>query len=375
MDLGNIRQEIDSIDNQILDLFLKRMDLCVNVAKYKKENNLPVFQGKREDEILERIGKMAPDNLSDGAKQLFTNIMDISKCLQQQVLTDLAELDFYPQKKGRVTVACPGTAGSNTEQACNKLFSDKDILYFADFADVFDAVVNDRADYGVLPIENSTAGEVSQTYRLLAKYDFYICKSTQINIKHCLAAKKGTKEIKAIYSHEQALAQCSGFVKKSGAAPIPYQNTALAAKMVAENDDFTSAVICSELAASLYGLEILAKDIADNPDNTTRFICISKRAEVSENADIISLSMSLPHTAGSLYRMLTRFSFYGLNLTKIESAPVPENSLDIKTETFDVIFYLDFEGSVRSPEVLRLIQTMKQEMKYFKFLGNYNHID
>lgn len=373
MDLSNIRQQIDEIDNQILDMFLKRMELCTNVAEYKRKNNLPVFQGKREQEILERMSSRAPENISNGAKLLFTNIMDISKCLQQQLLTDVQMPEFCQPKTGRVTVACPGTAGSNTELACNKLFSDKDIKYYADFADVFNAVVNNEADYGVLPIENSTAGEVSQTYRLLAQYDFYITKSTQLSIKHCLAAKKGS-DIKTVYSHEQALMQCSKYIREKGFEAVPHTNTALAAEMTAKSKDMTIAAICSEQAAERFGLEIIDRDIADNPDNTTRFICISKRAEISENADIISISLSLPHTAGSLYRMLTRFSFYGLNLTKIESAPVPENSLDIKTEAFDVIFYLDFEGSIKSPEVMRLMQNMKQEMKYFNFLGNYSHL-
>ncbi len=374
MDLSQIRQEIDSTDNQILELFLKRMKLCVSVAEYKKANNLPVFQGKREDEILDRVGSMSPDNLSCGSRLLFTNIMDISKCLQQQALVEAEQPEYFPPKSGRVTVACPGTAGSNTEQACDRLFPDKNMKFYPDFSDVFDAVENGEADYGVLPIENSTAGEVSQTYRLLARYNFYICGSTQIKINHCLAAKKGA-QVKSIYSHEQALMQCSQFLKKHGAKTVPYQNTALAAKMVADSDDMTVGAICSEQCAKMYGLDILSTGIADNPDNTTRFICVSKRLEISDDADIISISLSLPHISGSLYRMLTRFAFYGLNLTRIESAPVPESSLDIKTEAFDVIFYLDFEGSIRSPEVARLMTSLKREMKYFKFLGNYSHLD
>lgn len=374
MDLGAIRNQIDDLDKQLLELFIKRMDLCVQVAQYKQANNLPVFQSKREDEVLEKVASNSPEVLADGARLLFGNIMDISKCLQQKVLTAPEDIPSALPKAGGVTVACPGTAGSNTEQACDKLFPKKDIRFYTDFEDVFAAVVNHEADYGVLPIENSSAGEVSQTYRLLAKYDFYICKTTQVSINHCLAAKKGTalSNVKTVYSHEQALAQCSGYIRKAGFASVSDKNTAISAKTVAESEDNTIAAICSKQAAALYGLEILSENIADDPDNTTRFICIGRKPEIESGADIISISVALPHTAGSLYRTLTRFSFYGLNLTKIESAPVPLGS-DIKTGAFDVIFYLDFEGSISNPEVLRLMTTLKNEMNYFKFLGNYKH--
>lgn len=375
MDLGKIREEIDGIDDKIVELFSKRMELCVNVAKYKKENGLPVFQASREEQILEKVGKKCPENLKRGTKLLFTHIMDISKCLQQEMLTQVYEKEFYPLKQGKVTVACPGTIGSNTHIACEKLFSDKDIRFYTDFEDVFKAVANEEADYGVLPIENSTAGEVSQTYRLLSNYDFTICKSTQIKIEHCLCAKSENADVKTVYSHEQALTQCSRFLKEKGYKTHRYANTALAAQMVSQSEVENAAAICSPYAAKQFGLHIIATDIANEEDNTTRFICVSKRAELSEDADIISISLSLPHTECSLYRLLTRFSFYGLNLTKTESAPVPEKNKDIKTEAFDVIFYLNFEGSIRSKEVMCLMQNLKDEMKYFKFLGNYANIE
>ncbi len=373
MDLSEIRKEIDKTDDEILSLFLKRMELCYGVAKYKKENNMPVFQGKREDEILQRMSENSPQNMQMGTKLFFRNIMDISKCIQQQLLTDVKPYDFSDVKKGRVSIACPGTSGSNTEQACIKLFSDRDIKFYPEFADVFEAVENGDVDYGVLPIENSTAGEVSQTYRLLSNYDFYICKSTEVKITHCLAAKKGS-EVKKIFSHEQALMQCSGFIRNGGYIQQSYTNTALAAEMVAESDDMTIGAICSPECAKLYNLEIIALDIGDNKDNTTRFICISKTPEIEKNADTISICLSLPNTAGSLYNMLTKFSYYGLNLTKIESAPVPESWKDSKTDAFDVIFYLDFEGSVKSDEVNRLMRSLEKDMRYYKFLGNFRHI-
>ncbi|MCH5324860.1 MAG: chorismate mutase [Eubacterium sp.] len=373
MDLSKIRQEIDSIDDEMLRLFLRRMELCVDVARYKKEKGLPVFQEKREEAILQRISDNSPEGLAEGSRLLYTNIMEISKCLQRRMLSQPQDIGISAPESGDVVIACPGTAGSNTEKACKKLFGGSELKFFPDFADVFEAVQNGSADYGVLPIENSTAGEVDQTYTLLAEYDFYICKSTQVTIDHCLAAKKGGN-ITKIYSHEQALMQCSRFIKNSGAEPVPYKNTALAAEMVANSDEDGIAAICSEDCARLYGLEILERRIADNPDNTTRFICVSKKNEVSDGADIISISLSVPHTAGALYRLLTRFYFYGLNLTRIQSAPVPKKALNIKTEAFDVIFYLDFEGSVKNPDVVRLLSNLEKEMKYFRYLGNYNHI-
>ncbi len=374
LDLNKIRQEIDDIDDKMLSLFLRRMDLCVSVAQYKKEKGLPVFQEKREEQILDRISANTPADLADGAKLLYTNIMEISKCLQRRMLTPKPEPMKLSQGSGSASViACPGTAGSNTEKACRKLFGDAEVIFFPDFADVFMAVQNGKAEYGVLPIENSTAGDVEMTYDLLAEYDFYICKSTQVSIDHCLAAKKRV-EIKTIYSHEQALKQCSKYINACGAQAVPYKNTALAAQMVAESEEEGIAAICSEDCARLYGLEMIDRRIADNPDNTTRFICVTAKNEVEQDADIISLSLSVPHTSGALYRLLTRFYFYGLNLTRIQSAPVPQKAQNIKTEVFDVIFYLDFEGSVRNPDVVRLLSNLEKEMKYFKYLGNYRHI-
>ena len=174
MDLKEIRREIDATDDEILRLFLKRMDLCVGVAKYKKENNMQVFQGKREQEILERIKSEAPEDISEGAGQLFTCIMDISKCLQQRILADAPTPEFASPKTESIRIACPGTAGSNTEAASVKLFPESEIDFYPDFSDVFEAVESGSADYGVLPIENSTAGDIRQTYDLLAKYNFYI---------------------------------------------------------------------------------------------------------------------------------------------------------------------------------------------------------
>lgn len=381
MDLGKIREQIDLIDQQMLDLFKKRMDLSVGVAEYKKNNNMPIFQEKREQEILKKVKENAPAEIADGAALLFSNIMDISKCIQQEKLspnTQIVSGELIEEKEKTLKIACPGTKGSNTEIACEKMFSHKELLYFESFDEVFRAVEKGEADYGVVPIENSTAGEVSQTYRLLADYNLFIYKSTSLRINHVLAAKNNVKKenIKSVFSHEQALKQCSEFLKNNPQmTSVPYPNTATAAKMISLQESGDLGAICSPECARLYNLQILDENISDTSDNETRFICISKTMQIINDADIISVSLSLPHTPGALYRMLTRFAYYGLNLSKIESMPVPEKlSKEIKTDTFDVIFYLDFLGNVKNLSVAKLLLNLEQEMKYYKFLGNYKFI-
>lgn len=373
MDLNEIRQKIDDIDSNIVQLFLERMELAGDVARYKAENNMVIFQSKREDEIIERVREMAPDNIRQGTELLFTNIMDISKCLQLQRLEKNSEITFSDQMKPKPSVACQGTQGSYSHAAYNKLFENGTVTFFESFSDVFEAVENGEVDYGILPIENSTAGEVSQTYELMGQHDFYICRTTHVNVNHVLAAKKGVSEenIKIVLSHEQALRQCGDYLKKNPAITvIPYHNTASAAKMISENSSSELGTICSEECAKIYNLEIVRKEIAINPNNFTKFICISKNLEVYNDANIVTVSLSLPHTPGALYRLLTKFAVNGLNLSKIESRPLPRKIE--KESKFDVMFYLDFVGSIRNESVVKLLNSLKNELKYFRFVGNYN---
>ena len=375
MDLTEIRQQIDGIDDKILDLFVERMKLTEGVAKYKVEHSLPVFQGAREKEILKRVAAMSPENMAEGTKLLFANLMDISKCYQQEQITPvLPFVTEEPPENPRV--ACQGTVGSYSEAACRRLFgkSGDEISFFQSFDEVFDAVENGRVDYGVLPIENSTAGGVALTYDLMGRHSFYVYKRVTVKINNVFAVRKGTKrrDITSVFSHEHALKQCTDFLAKNPhIMQIPYKNTALAAKMVSESEQ-PFAAICSRDCAQLYGLEILEDDITNIKENYTRFICISKNLQVNHKANIVSLSLSLPHTSGALYRLLTRFAFSGLNLCKIESKPVPSN--EEKEDTFDVIFYLDFIGTINNPSVVKLLHNLQAEMKYYKFLGNYEDI-
>ncbi len=370
MDLTSLRQQINETDKQIAELFEKRMALCMDVAEYKLANNLEVFQSSREKEIIKRVRSEAPKGLENSSEVLFTTLMDISKSLQYQRF--FADRDNIPCKvldlSAPAKVSVPGTAGSYSEEAADKLLPNGEKTFFADFEDVFKSVMDGSADFGILPIQNSTAGSVSRTYELMKKYDLKICASTKVRIDHCLAAKSGTKieDITIVYSHTQALMQCSEFLGAHHLKSHEHFNTALAADKVRGSDEPIAAV-CSRRCAKDMGLEILAENIANANDNYTRFILISKEALCPDDANTISVSLTLPHTRSALYRMLTKFSVAGLNLTMIESKPIANSD-------FDVVFYLDFEGSIKTPEVAMLLVELKNELAYFRFLGNYKEI-
>lgn len=370
MDLTELRQQIDNIDEEILKLFEKRMEVCKDVAEFKKQNHLPVMQGNREKELLKRVTDMSPNYLKDGTQVLFSSIMDISKCIQQTEISSSLHFEkaeqFIPQNAKKIL--CQGTSGSYSEKACRKVFLSQDIKFVSEFEDVFKGVDSGEYEYGILPLENSTVGSVHQTYDLMAKYDFYINALIKVDITHCLAVKKGTqlKDIIAVYSHEQALSQCSHFIKENNLVKKEYLNTALSAKLVSESDE-KIACICSPEASENFGLEIIEHQIADIYPNSTRFICFSKKFIASDNADTISVSLSIPNTKSSLYRLLTKFSVNGLNLVKLENKP-------IAGKDFEVIFYLDFRGNYNDKKVAGLIEGLKQELSYFKFLGNFNEI-
>ncbi len=376
MELKELRDEIDIIDDEIAALFEKRARVAVDVAEYKRQHNMEIFQGGREEEVLRKsCAKISPE-LADGAKLFFTTLMDISKCRQQQMLTEISpfrvENDIHDPTIGAVT------KGSYTADACRK-FCGRDcrIQYFQDFAAVFDAVEKGEIDYGVLPIENSTAGDVRMTYDLMIKHKFYICRSTKIQIDHVLAAKPGARlsAIKVAMSHEMALKQCSRFLEERKFAFEEAGSTAKAAETVASGNDMTVAAICSASCAKLFGLEILAEDITDIKDNYTRFIMISRGLQVPEKANVVSLCLTVPHTAGSLYRLLTRFAYCGLNLCRIESKPMPDSLAYLKDDAFDFIFYLDFIGSISDEKVLKLLTGLEHEMKFYRFLGNYEELE
>ena len=371
MNLEELRQGINETDQIILDAFARRMELCRQVALYKQENGLPIFQAGREKEIISRIREHASEDLKNSTAVLFQNMIDISKYLQYRELhKNVAPYEFQPmQPDTAASVACQGTAGANAETAAKQVFGKScKPKFLPGFADVFEAVQNGDVQFGIIPVENSTAGSVVQAYDLMAKYNFYICKTTVVEITNCFAVRKGTKlwDVHEVYSHPQALTQCARFITVHDMHPMPYSNTATAAKMVAESDQPYGA-ICSENCAKLHGLEILQKYISDYVPNYTRFICISKELLLPEQADRISIILKLSHEEGALYRLLNKFVIGGMNLLKLESRPIRNGS-------FEVMFYLDFSGSIHDNAVRALLSELSENLEYFKFLGNYNEI-
>ncbi|MDD6990018.1 bifunctional chorismate mutase/prephenate dehydratase [Ruminococcus sp.] len=370
-DLGEIRIEIDKIDTELIELFKKRMDCAKAVGIYKKENNIPVLNQNRENEILDNVEEKGGEYGSH-ARLLFSNIMELSRALQHNIVgsgkklrADILNASSKMQTEN-VKVGYQGIKGGNGHEATLKLFPNGDAVNYKTFADVFDAVDREEVTYGVLPVENSTAGSVSAVYDLILKHRFYIVKALDLPIDYCLAGLKQSEfsDIEKVWSHPQSLSQCANYIAKNNFDSTPFENTAVAAREVASEKRLNVAAICSYKAAEEYGLKILDNHLQDDKGNTTRFIVISKTLCIPENANKISLCFSLPHVTGSLYGLLCRFNSLGLNLTKIESRPR-------KGKDFEYLFYLDFSGSVYSDNVIDLISQLSEEMPEFSFLGNY----
>lgn len=373
MDLLDLRNEIDKIDSQLIPLLMKRMSISEQVAQYKVENSMPVLNEKREQEILENVAKKCGDK-GEIIKTVFSATMDASRALQHKIIGGGRELRESVTKAltdEKLTanggnIACQGVEGAYSGVTANKIFPDSPIKFYTQFEDVFEAVNKGEAVFGVIPVENSTAGSVHESYDLIMKYRFYVVGAYDLKIEHCLCAKEGTKyeDITDIYSHPQALSQCSNFVKNFDFTGVNYSNTAAAAKFVAESSKKNIAVICSELAAKKYGLKILKRNVQNNNNNRTRFIVISKKLIISSGADKISLIFSTADKTGSLYRVLGRFSMAGLNLTKLESRPI-ENA------NFNYHFYVDVSGSVHDNSTIDLMCALSDELPEFEFLGNF----
>jgi chorismate mutase/prephenate dehydratase len=377
MSLSEIRKKIDEIDSQLLPLFVERMRCAETVAKNKMEQNLPIFNAERENQILDKVGLSAAD-FDTEAKMLYTVMMSLSRMRQHKLMHSgeetrhvieqaLGGSDSLEALSADKTIACVGK-GSYGNEAASTLFPSHNILFLKSHDEVFQALEDGSADIGVLPVENSSAGSVAEVYDLIMKYRFSIIAATTVQIRHCIAARTGStlESLRTVVSHPQALSQCSEFIKECSLMPIQYFNTAEAARDIADNGDPACGVVCSELAAELYGLDILQRGIQNNPHNRTRFVAIKKEMVIPSDGDKISLCFSLDHTTGSLYSVLGRFAMHGLNLTKIESRPAKN-----VTDGFQYDFYLDFTGSVADEKTLDLICELSSELKNFSFLGNY----
>ena len=373
MDLLELRNEIDKLDDELIPLLLKRMDISRQVAEYKVQNGIPVLNEQRELEILEDVASKCGEQ-GEVIKTVFSAIMDASRALQHKIIgggVELRNLISNAKCEKNLTangepIACQGVQGAYSGEASKALFPDSPIDFHKQFEDVFEAVNQNKARFGIIPVENSTAGSVHESYDLIMKYKFFIVGAYDLRVDHCLCAKLGVKfeDIENVYSHTQALSQCNIFLKNFDFTGITFSNTAAAAKFVSESEKNNIAAICSESAAKKYGLKIIRKGIQNVTNNTTRFIVISKELVIDEDAEKISLIFSAPHRTGSLYRVLGRFSMTGLNLTKLESRPVANGR-------FDYYFYVDILGSVRDEQTLDLLCALSDELPEFSFLGNY----
>ena len=376
MDLKDLRGQIDRIDDELVKLFGQRMDVAAQIADYKKENNLPIFVPAREREKLLDVATKAGPDMENYTRVLYSMLFELSRsyqskrniktsALHQQITQAIENTPkLFPQAP---MVACQGVEGAYSQIACEKMFKSPFIMYFKNFEAVFNAIDQGLCQYGILPLENSTAGSVKKVYDLMIKHNFSIVRTFRLKVDHNLLAKKGAKldGIREIYSHEQAINQCAAFLAGlKNVKIIPVENTAVAAKMVAQSDRSDVAALSSRNCAELYGLECLAASIQDKGNNRTRFICISKNMEIYPGSDKTSIMMVLNHKPGALYKVLARLYVLGINVTKLESRPIPDRD-------FEFMFYFDLETSIYSEEFVQLMCELDELSEEFKYLGSY----
>ena len=378
MELSEIRTKIDAVDDQLLELFLQRMALSEEVAAYKNEHHLPILNKQREREILAKVTEKSGEK-ERYAYHLFSTLFELARSRQAELIDAPTKVEaqvkaslaaggeVFPQTG---LVACQGVEGANSQVACDRLLPRGNIVYVKTFQAVVSAVESGLCKFGVLPIENSSNGSVRAVYELLQDHNLSIVRSTRLCIRHELLALPGVKmgDITEIYSHEQAIGQCSKFLNGlNGVRVIPCDNTAMAAKMVAERGDRHAAAISSHPCAALYGLEAVNDEIQDSDNNYTRFICVTKDPIIYAGANRISLIIACDNKPGALYEILAKLAALGINMTKLESCPVTGRN-------FEFIFFLELEASVQEPGVLAMLEELERSCAGFHFLGNYAEI-
>ena len=374
--LDETRKALDVVDNQIKALFTERLELTKDVVAYKMEVGKAILDPVREKQKLDALTKDIDNGFtSQGIRELFTQIMAIGKKLQYQILCENGkggEIPFNPISKIQtegVKVVYQGVEGAYGNAAMIQLFGKEvDGYSVSTFASAMEEVAEGRADYAVLPIENSRAGAVGDVYDLLMQYDNTIVAETYLKVEHCLLGLPGAslEQIQTVYSHPQGLMQCAGFLEQHRDwQQVGQSNTAFSARKVVSEGDLTKAAIASELAGELYGLQVLQRGISDDKNNTTRFIVVQKRKEFLQDAQKISLCIETEHVSGALYNQLSHFIFNSLNMTKIESRPIPDRAWEYR-------FYIDFEGNLSDPAVKNALVGLENEAGRLKILGNYN---
>lgn len=377
MSMEVLRKNIDVIDEQMVALLQARLNVAAEMADYKKQAGLPIADRGRELEKLSQLSSMVPPELSQYVHSLYEMIFEQSRAHQSSILNlhsplyqeiQSAIADTTPLFPPSASVACQGVEGAYSQLAAGRLFQRPSLSYFKTFESVFSAIANGFCRYGVLPLENSTAGSVNKIYDLMMKYEFKIVRSLRLKVDHSLLALPGVKkeEIREIISHEQAISQCAGFLESLGPSVkiTCVENTAAAAEAVKAAKCREVAAIASHSCAKLYQLDCIESDIQDRSNNYTRFICISKNLEIYPGADRTSIMLVLPHQPGSLHRVLSRFAALGINLNKLESRPIPERD-------FEFMFYFDLETSVYSEEFATLMDSMRELCEDFRYLGSY----
>ncbi len=378
MDLSYYREQIDQIDDELIQLFARRMETAAQIAQWKRQAGKPVMDAGRERAKLLDVMEKCPEEFKDYAVSLYSLLFELSRSYQHRILDSSSALteqitaaveNTDPLFPKTATVACQGVEGAYSQLACEKLFRLPDIFYFNSFDAVFSAIEKGLCRYGIIPLENSTAGSVNKVYDLMMRHNFRIVRSVRLKVDHNLLVKPGTRmeDIREIYSHEQAINQCARYLQKfSGVKIIPCENTAMAAKYVSEAGS-GAAALSSRSCAKLYGLTCLEESVQDQGNNYTRFICISKDLEIYPGADRTSLMMVLPHTPGSLYKVLSRFYALGINLNKLESRPLPERD-------FEFMFYFDLDTPVYSPQFIQLMGELQNICEEFNYLGSYSEV-
>jgi len=379
MNIDKLREEINAIDEEMVDVFKRRMSVAAEIANYKKVANMPVYDSGREREVLTKAANLAGEEFDNYARILYSTLFNVSRSYQHEKIGEngnsplAAEIKtavestekLFPE---RAVAACQGTEGAYSQSACEKLISAPSIMFTSTFEGVFSAVNSGLCRYGILPLENSTAGSVNRVYDLMAKHRTYIVKSIRLRVNHALMAKKGVKldDITEVISHEQALNQCSEFLKNHPKIKvISCENTAAAAKFVAASGRSDIAAIAGGECADTYSLSVMPKNPQNSDNNYTRFICISKKLEIYPGADRTSLVVTLPHKPGALYHIISKFYVLGMNLVKLESRPIPGSD-------FEFMFYFDIDASVYSPKLARLICELESESDGFRYLGSYS---
>ena len=378
MDMKDFRAQIDEIDSGLIDLITRRFAVVRDIAAYKAKNNVPIYDPARERQKLNDLANSVGEELAPAMDALFSLIFDLSRSEQHRIFSgpspiksaiQLAMANTPAQFPLRPLVACQGVEGAYSQQACERIFPSGSIMYFNYFENVFSAVEQGLCRYGVLPIENSTAGSVNRIYDLMMEHSCYIVRSCRVKVDHCLLANPGVKmeDIKEVVSHEQALAQSHAFLKSLGVKAVPVKNTAVAAQMVHDSGRKDLGALSSMSCAELYGLSCLKSSVQDAGSNFTRFICIGKNLEIYPGANRTSLMMTIPHRRGALSHVLSRFKALDINLNKLESRPLANSD-------FEFMFYFDIDCSVYNDSFLRVFDDLEGAVTSLKYLGSYSEV-